>query len=181
MDVPSLHTAKVKSQKIPKLLDLGSKRSGATKVFSAELPTFKFISNSALYILTQLNLFFFAHTVFKAQLFEETFERHSSSWALSTSVFELCFTMQLLTDTMKEGTAEVLIKCFYCIFLFGKCSNYIFLYKSPKNTQTSKFWLREVTFTLREKKTEPSLTMRSSCITRFDQLQIFTSITTLYF
>lgn len=52
MDVPCLHTAKVKSQKIPKLLHLGSKRSGATKVFSAGLPTFKFISNSALYILT---------------------------------------------------------------------------------------------------------------------------------
>lgn len=51
MDVPSLHTAKVKSQKKPKLFHLGSKGSGATKVFSARLPTSKFIANSALYIL----------------------------------------------------------------------------------------------------------------------------------
>lgn len=87
MDVPSLHTAKVKSQKIPKLLDLGSKRSGATKVFSAELPTFKFISNSALCILMYLTFFFFLHTRFSKHSY---LRRHLKGTALPGLWAQVC-------------------------------------------------------------------------------------------
>lgn len=66
---------------IPKLFHLGSEGSIA-KVFSARLSIFKLLADSALYIK---QLTFFAHTALKAQLFDETFERHSSPWVLSTS------------------------------------------------------------------------------------------------